>query len=442
MEGRVDMVVHGGDVFHRSRVPPSLVFQAFRPLIEIADAGVPVFVVPGNHERSRIPHDRFARHPNLRIFRRPGTSTVEIRGMRVAVSGFPYERHRIRERFPAVLGETGWHTHGADLRLLCMHHCVEGATVGPGDFTFRNAPDVIRCADLPPGFAAVLSGHIHRHQVLQTDLGGRPLPTPVLYPGSVERTAFAEMGEEKGYLLLDLEPDTRGGRLARSDFVRLPARPMLLRDLHADMGLGRGGAPGQGPGETQGRSPGGQLGQRPEAGSHPKGEGDRDPEAEGEALGPKAYPPPAWRAGDLEARLASTLSDLPRDAVLRIRVHGHVPPDSRAALGAAALRRLSPPEMNLEVLFQENREARRRSRSRSRGSRHDPSLPVVSEQGVLRLGMVEHVRGTVSRAIGDDEAPVEFPPLVIGQVHGLVEPADVPGIAVDALGVGVPGGKL
>ena len=43
----------------------------------------------------------------------------------------------------------------------------------------------------------MLAGHIHRHQVLTQDLGGRPLGAPVFYPGSVERTAFAEEGESK-----------------------------------------------------------------------------------------------------------------------------------------------------------------------------------------------------------------------------------------------------
>ena len=223
-------------LFHRPRVPASLVFQAFRSLTEIAESGVPVFVVPGNHERSRIPHSRFAAHPDLHIFGNPDTIMVETRGFRVALAGFPYHRRSVRTRFPQLLEETGWRRKDADLRLLCMHHCVEGATVGPADHTFRHAPDVIRCSDLPRDFAAVLSGHIHRHQVISHDLRGRRLPTPVLYPGSVERTAFAEMEEEKGYLLLECGPDDRGGRLVRQDFVRLPARPMILRDLHPRAG--------------------------------------------------------------------------------------------------------------------------------------------------------------------------------------------------------------
>jgi len=303
---KVDVVVHGGDVFHRSRVPPSLVFQAFRPLLEVAECGIPVFVVPGNHERSRIPHDRFAAHPKLHVFRRPETMVVETRRGPVALAGFPYERRRVREHFPQILEETGWRREEAGVRLLCMHHCVEGATVGPADYTFRGASDVIRCSDLPTDFAAVLSGHIHRHQVLRRDLLGRPLHTPVLYPGSVERTAFAEMGEEKGFMVLEFEPGGQGGRLVRHDFVSLPARPMLVRDLH-----------------------------------------------------PEAAPGMYWLRDDLEAQLTATLADVHRDAVLRVRVHGRVPPEVRTVVAAPRLRCLAPPEMNLQVLLAEDRVKRR-----------------------------------------------------------------------------------
>jgi DNA repair exonuclease SbcCD nuclease subunit len=300
--GEVDLVVHGGDVFHRSRVPPSLVYQAFLPLIKVAESGVPVFVVPGNHERSRIPHRHLAVHPKLHIFDTPATRTIEVRGTRVALSGFPYVRKNIRERFPDVLEQTCWRECEADVRLLCVHHCVEGATVGPGDYTFRHAKDVIRCADLPAEFAAVLSGHIHRHQVLDRDLSGRTLPTPVLYPGSVERTAFAELGEEKGFMVLGFRPNEMGGGLKRREFVRLPARAMVERELH-----------------------------------------------------PTGSSNPSWGPTDLEARLGSVLAEAPEDAVLRVRVHGRVSADGRRLIRASALRKISPPGMNLEVVLEEGR---------------------------------------------------------------------------------------
>ena len=233
LAGEVDLVVHGGDVFNRSRPVPSLAYQAFEPLSRVADRGVPVFIVPGNHERGRLPHVRFAKHPRIHVFDEPRTLVAEVRGARVALAGFPSERDAVRARFTQLLDATGWRDVAADVRLLCLHQCIEGSTVGPGNYTFTTAPDVIRCADIPAGFAAVLSGHIHRHQVLTHDLRGRALEAPVLYPGSIERTSIAEADEEKGFLLLEINLDS-GRPHVEWRFQSLPARPLVRCALDLD----------------------------------------------------------------------------------------------------------------------------------------------------------------------------------------------------------------
>jgi DNA repair exonuclease SbcCD nuclease subunit len=235
--GEADVVVHGGDLLFRSRVPAPLVDRALEPLRRVAQAGVDVLLVPGNHERSAIPRPLFAAHPRLRTFHSPRTFVVERRGIRAAFAGFPYCREGVRRDFPALVAATRYPEARAHVNVVCMHHCFEGATCGPG-FTFRDGPDVVRADDLPGDVAAVLSGHIHRHQVLVRDLQGRPLRAPVLYPGSVERTSFVERHERKGYLMLTFAPadDRPGGRLAAVAFRPLPARPMHVHELGASAG--------------------------------------------------------------------------------------------------------------------------------------------------------------------------------------------------------------
>ena len=61
----VHVLLHGGDLFYRSRVGQWLVARVFEPLLELADAGISVLIVPGNHERSRIPLSLFASHPGV-----------------------------------------------------------------------------------------------------------------------------------------------------------------------------------------------------------------------------------------------------------------------------------------------------------------------------------------------------------------------------------------
>ncbi|MEE8397199.1 MAG: metallophosphoesterase [bacterium] len=292
LEGEVDFVVHGGDLLFRSRVPAELVAMAFEPLKRVADAGVPVVLVPGNHERSRIPARLLAVHPLIHIFDEPGTFVAEARGMRVAFGGFPYFRQGVRRHFGGLVAQTGLLAQNADVRLLCMHHCFEGSTVGPNDFVFRGAPDVVRAADVPMGLAALLSGHIHRFQVLRRALNGGLLAAPVFYPGSVERTSFAEMGERKGYLVLEVAADgPPGGRVVRWQFRELPARPMVVKELQAD---------GDGPHELNGK-------------------------------------------------VLSAIAAAPPDAVLKMRIFGRPREEALALVSAPRLRGMAPPTMNVSV---------------------------------------------------------------------------------------------
>jgi len=219
--GEVDVVVHGGDLLYRSRVPAWLAETALAPLKRLADSGVPVLLVPGNHERSRMPFPLLALHERLHVFDRPRSFVVEARGVRVAFMGFPYT-HDVRRRFPELLAALKRAGSSADARVLCLHQCIEGASCGPGNFTFRFGSDVIRTADLPRDVAVTLCGHVHRHQVLQP-MG---LP-PIIYAGSIERTSFAEAPETKGFVVLKL---ARSG-LRSFEFRPLPTRMMVTRTI-------------------------------------------------------------------------------------------------------------------------------------------------------------------------------------------------------------------
>jgi DNA repair exonuclease SbcCD nuclease subunit len=292
LSGEVDLVVHGGDLLYRSRVPARLQEMALEPLLRVADAGVAVVLVPGNHERSTLPYPLLAAHPFLHVLDRPRTLDLVLDRTTISVSGFPCIRDGIRDGFVPAVANTGWRRTPADIRLLCLHQTVEGAQVGPADYTFRGGPDVIRGRDIPSGFAAVLAGHIHRHQVLTRDLAGRPLATPVLYPGAIERTSYAERDEPKGFMTLDVAPDRRtGGRLVTWHFHRLPARPMVDVDLA--------------PGELDGARP--------------------------------------------DELLRTRLAALHPDAVVRIRVPEELPEDWREALRAHNLRTLAPASMIVSV---------------------------------------------------------------------------------------------
>jgi exonuclease SbcD len=224
---RPDFVVHGGDLFFRARIPQKIVDLVYAELLEFAAEGIPILIVPGNHERSVLPSSLFLHHPNIYIFDQPRSFLFKIADVKIAFSGFPCERKRARDQFRYLVVRTGFHDLDADIRLLCMHQTVESAQVGPADYTFRCGKDIIRRNDLPRDALAVLCGHIHRRQVLgQLDQGGSCHP-PVIYPGSTERTSFAEKDEQKGFYEIELSSAAgEDWTISHLTFIELAARPM------------------------------------------------------------------------------------------------------------------------------------------------------------------------------------------------------------------------
>jgi exonuclease SbcD len=151
---------------------------------------------------------------------------------------------------------------------------------------------VVRAGQIPRGFVAVLSGHIHRYQVLRKDLQNHPLHCPVLYPGSVERTSMAERYEHKGYIILKLE--LRHGKpatLSRATFHKLPTRPMHQIRLNHRM-----------------------------VNEH-----------------------------SLQEHLKTILGRLPPDSVVQIKVQGSIGEESSTLLSAPVLRTIAPETMNIYV---------------------------------------------------------------------------------------------
>ncbi|MGD2295707.1 MAG: metallophosphoesterase [Candidatus Aminicenantes bacterium] len=293
---QVDAVVHGGDLFFRSKVSAGIADMAFQPLKEVASLGVKVFIVPGNHERSRLPFGLLSLHKNIHVFLKPATYLLSRNDKTLALSGFPYCRKNVRSQFLRLLEDSGWRQAKkvSHSRLLCIHHLVEGAKVGPVNYTFRSGDDVIRTSDIPADFLAVLSGHVHRSQVLKTGLKGLPLRSPILYPGAIERTSFAEKDETKGYFILEIEWTNKPGNvLLRWHFQELPTRPMAKISLDVSR------------------------------------------------LSPQ----------DLRIRLRRVFSCLDPDSVVKLEVRGDLDERLFPVLQAASLRTLCPEEMTTRLSF-------------------------------------------------------------------------------------------
>jgi exonuclease SbcD len=102
--------------------------------------------------------------------------------------------------------------------ILTAHASVQGATYG-SERAVMLGHELVLGGNLilDRRLDYVAMGHIHKHQSLND--GGRP---PVVYPGSIERIDFGELGETKGFVLAKV---SRGS--AQWEFVPLETRRFL-----------------------------------------------------------------------------------------------------------------------------------------------------------------------------------------------------------------------
>lgn len=194
-ELKVDYVLHGGDIFNRSKLPKKTITRAYQIIENLLKDDIGFFVSPGNHERSKLPNTLLQYHPKCHTF-----SKLEVIDLdtQYKLVGFPYTDDVAISIMPKI-EELSVKFRDYSLILLC-HQLFDGAEFGPKKFTFGLAHGAIDPLKLPLNCDLVVTGHIHRAQSLQKGL--------IVYPGSTERTSFVEAIEPKGYLLIDFQEDT------------------------------------------------------------------------------------------------------------------------------------------------------------------------------------------------------------------------------------------
>ncbi len=244
LEHEVDLVIFAGDAYKR-RDPNSTYQRAFaRRVKRLADAGVPVVLLVGNHDlptmvqrASSVDIFRTLDVPNIVVGRVEKVHRIGTRHGPVQVATVPYP---VRQRLLAHDEYRGLSIEQLDEELrrivtkniqalaaqldpdvpavLTAHLSVSGATFGSERSVMigRDAV-VLKSALADPAFDYAALGHIHLHQSLND--GGYP---PVVYSGSLERIDFGEEGQPKGFCWVEL---ARGE--TTWEFVEVDARPFV-----------------------------------------------------------------------------------------------------------------------------------------------------------------------------------------------------------------------
>jgi DNA repair protein SbcD/Mre11 len=234
----VDLVLFGGDAFPDA-TPAPYIQQAFAGQFQrLVDAQIPTVLLVGNHDQ----HAQGQGGASLSIYRSlcvPGvivgdemsTHKISTRSGEIQIIAMPWinratlltrevtEKLSIPEVNQLLLTkleprlEVEIRKLDPELPTVVLAHLMaDNALLGAEKLLAVGRGFTIPLSFLTrSSFDYVALGHVHRHQNLN-----KTNDPPVVYPGSIERVDFGEEKEEKGYVMVTIDP---GESLATRKFA-------------------------------------------------------------------------------------------------------------------------------------------------------------------------------------------------------------------------------
>lgn len=239
---QVDLVLFAGDAYKDRTPAPTFQREWGRRIMRLSNAGIPTILLVGNHDRSpsigrahaledfdtlQVPHVHVIGRPCLlRPAQLDGVGVqilalpwVARSGMMAAMELSGESSEEVYEQVAEAMIQLvqGWLENDVDpsLPVILTAHCsVQGAVYG-GERSVMLGSDLVLPGSLVKDrrLSYVALGHIHKRQDLNH--GEQP---PVIYPGSIERVDFGEAGDDKYFVIADVQPP---GKNTTLDWRRL-----------------------------------------------------------------------------------------------------------------------------------------------------------------------------------------------------------------------------
>ena len=255
IERNVDLVVFAGDAY-RSREPsPTHQREFARRIHRLVSAGIPVLLVAGNHDLPSLPAkasslDVFSalEVPGVTVVRRPQVIDQDTKSGVIRCACLPALlrsalltdedrrldadalRRTLSRRLAQAAAQLADAVDGFSPSILIAHIGVEGAMVGSEAGLISGAEPMVPLAAVADArYVYVALGHVHRFQ----EMNARP---PVVYCGSLDRVDFGEEGQEKGFVVVDIEQGVGESKAWRAsyEFVPTPARRFVTVDVQVE----------------------------------------------------------------------------------------------------------------------------------------------------------------------------------------------------------------
>lgn len=152
-----------GDIFHdRGSIEIPVFNGVYQLFKETTGKGIRLAVYPGNHDfvdlramySNKNLHSLFAFEKLANIYGNP--TIVQTAYFPVAIIPYSHSSREVIDVSNTLLSRMS-----GDIKMLMLHHSVNGAITGPHEWVMPHRLDP---EQLPEGYSHIWSGHYHRHQ--------------------------------------------------------------------------------------------------------------------------------------------------------------------------------------------------------------------------------------------------------------------------------------
>ena len=251
----IDVFLFCGDAYRTADPTPTQQKIFAECLKPIADAGLPIVMVTGNHDHpvsfgkaSAIDIFGYV-SGDVHVFRKPDKAVIETKSGSLQLLAMPWpirsmllSKGEYRKKSPLEIREIIEQLYvdfiaaavedfdPALPTVLAGHFSVQGSDLAGSERTslIAHEPKFTPGQLSPPPIDYVALGHIHRFQDRRT----APDAPPVVYCSSIERISFKEWDDRKGFVLVTIDTDGDAKKTSY-EFVDTPARRFLSFQIDA-----------------------------------------------------------------------------------------------------------------------------------------------------------------------------------------------------------------
>jgi exonuclease SbcD len=258
LDERVDLFLFAGDAYRTADPTPTQQRQFAEALRPVLEAGIPVAMIVGNHDHpvsfgKASSVDIFGvldgavevfAQPTFRAEGKPG-GPIQTKSGPVQLVALPWPirskilardeyrgktpheiRQLVEDYYTAFVQKCAAEADPAVPLLVAAHLTVQGSELSGSERAslIAHEPTFTVAQLAQPGVDYVALGHIHRFQDRNAEAFARGDGPPVVYSSSIERISFKEHDAQKGFVLVDVDPEGEPGRRTTFEFVPTPAR--------------------------------------------------------------------------------------------------------------------------------------------------------------------------------------------------------------------------